>query len=511
MLSTVKTASFVGIDAIPATVEVHLASSDGLPSFTIIGKPNGLCRETRDRVRAAILNSGLEWPQCRITVNVNAAPSTIRTILPAFDLPIIVGVLAASGQIPIESTEGLGFFGEVGLDGHVHSSRGALLLAASPIPDTTGIVVSMPDAAAIESSRRQSDTQPTVLPATDVASVAAALSKREEWPDTPPPVHAQDSEQMDLSVLLGRGEVRSAVEVAAAGGHHLLLVGSAGPDRTKIAQCVHALLPDLTDEQALDVVAVRSAAGLDSSIPSRPPRRSPHHTASTEAMVGGRTAHIRPGEFSLAHHGVLHMEDITEFPASLLDSLRATVKAGTMRVARATTSTALPAGFQLVATTASRPCGDDPKDCGCSEASKSRFMGRLTGPLTDHFAVRAAVSAPTPDDEPASQSDAETIKSRVARAQQRSAERGTKNAALTDEDLRAIMTVTPGALDALCRMIDDGRMNTRSMVDAKRVALTLCDLDGGEPLLDEARLEQVLALRPDISELLDGSESQAAA
>ena len=500
MLATVNTAAMQGINSIPATVEVHISES-GLPSFTIVGKPNAVCREVRDRVRAAVLCSGLEWPQRRITVNV---PSQGTTFMDAsMDLAITIGVLAASEQVPIGPMADLSFFGELGLDGRLRSTSGVLALCAVPPADTHGFVVPFDDAAAVQESMQQAGHAHATLPAADLQSLVSVLEGRSDWHQVPSWTAAAAAVAApDMADVAGNPLARKAAEVAAAGGHHSLLVGPVGSGRLLIARRIPGLLPDLTDKQSHEVSRIWSAAGMGNEIHTMPPWRAPHFTAKTAALIGG-AAHVRPGELSLAHHGVLCFDEINEFAAFSLDVLRAALDDGTMRVARSNTATELPAKFLFVATMSPCPCGQTPERCVCTETIRRRYLSRLAGPVMDRFDLRVPVVQPTDEERAADETpeSSAVIAARVARARERAAERGGINADLPHAGLASAIQSTPGAAKMLRSRLNDGSLSTRGADHVKRVALTLCDLADEEPVMTKDRLEEALALRPGLPDL----------
>lgn len=499
MLATVNSATIQGTESIATAVDVHVDAADALPSFTIVGKPDGMCREARDRVRAAILSSGLEWPQRRITVNIDGSAGA--PLSSSMDLPIAVGVLAASEQLAAEVFDGLTFFGEMGLDGRIPSSRGALSLGDSQIPKANALVVPFDDAAAVQSLVKQAGKPTVVLPASDLRSLVESLRSKSGWAKIPQH-QSLVVDQPNVVDVICDPIARHAADVAAAGGHHLLIAGPAASGRSKIAQLAHGLLPDLTDEQAREVASVWSAAGAGNKVHVRPPWRAPHHTATTTSLIGGGTAHMRPGEFSLAHHGVLCLQDIGEFTPIALDAIRFVLREGTVRVARDRSSVSLPASFQLVATMNHCPCGRAPEQCRCSENARQRYRRRLAGPLMGQLDLRISISRSIQDKRAFDTTEtASAGTARVARARDLAAERTALNADLPDGILHDVMPVVPGAAKKLRSLLNSGHLNSRGAASVKRVALTLCDLAGEEPVLTKERLEEACRLRPSLCDM----------
>jgi magnesium chelatase family protein len=483
MLATVPSATLHGVDGFPVTVEVHVAR--GLPCFTVVGLPDASCREARDRVRAALLTSGFSWPDTRTTVNL--APSGVRKVGSSLDLAIAVAVLVASGQVPAEAVGERAFIGELGLDGSLRHVPGALSLVEAV--DADEVVV--PPSSVFEASlllRHRVRTAP------HLKALVEALTAEAPWlplPDDPiPPPHPPPP---DLADVRGHPSGRLALEVAAAGGHHLLMVGPPGGGKTMLAQRLPGLLPDLDDAQALETTRVHSAAGLPlpGGLVRRPPLRAPHHGVSSVALVGGGAARLRPGEISLAHNGVLFLDELGEFAAYAVDSLRQPLEEGHIRISRAENRVDVPARFLLVAAMNPCPCGEGttPAACRCSDRSLERYRRRVSGPLLDRFDLRVEILRPDPRlllHGDASEGTA-AVAERVAAARGRARRRGVRaNAELPGPLLEQVAPFTREA-DALAeRALLDGRLTARGLVRVRRVALTLADLAGHDgPLLAE--------------------------
>jgi len=497
VLATVPSAVLHGVDGRPVRVEVHV--SNGLPGFTVVGLPDTACRESRDRVRAALLSSSLPWPMRKVTVNL--APSGVRKQGAGLDLAIAVGVLAANGDVPADAVARCGFIGELGLDGTVRAVGGTV-----PLVDALGApaVVVAADAA-VEAGLVGRHRVHAVR---TLAEAVLALRGDEPWPDPPPaPPILPLPPGPDLADVRGQRVARLALELSAAGGHHLLLVGPPGAGKTMLASRLPGLLPDLGDVEALESTRVHSAAGLalpPGGLVRRPPYRAPHHGASAVSLVGGGSSWLRPGEISLATNGVLFLDELGEFPGSVLDALRQPLEEGVIRVCRARGAAVFPARVLLVAATNPCPCGQGgpPGSCRCSDDARARYARRLTGPLVDRFDLRVDVARPDPGEllaGPPGESSAE-VAARVARAREIAGTRGVRcNADLPSPLLDELAPLAPGAVRLLDVALRTGSLSGRGLHRCRRVARTIADLAGREGLVSEEDVALALQLRAEPS------------
>lgn len=470
-----------GIEAPLVTVEVHI--SNGLPSLSIVGLPEAAVKESKDRVRGALLNSKFEFPTRRITINL--APADLPKEGGRFDLAIAIGILAASGQIDKNSARNFEYIGELSLGGELRPVKGVLAVALQSRQSKRHLMLpkqNAGEASIVEGCR--------VVAASHILEVSAHVNGIQSIPEfTSESIATQSTDVGDYADVHGQYQVKRTLEVAAAGGHNLLMVGPPGTGKSMLASRFLSILPDLSEEKALETAAIVSVSdhGFDAKNWKSPPFRAPHHTASSAALVGGGS-NPKPGEISLAHNGVLFLDELPEFERKVLEVLREPLETGNITISRAAHQACFPARFQLIA--AMNPCfcgylGDPSGRCHCTSDQVQRYRNRISGPLMDridmHIEVPRISHAVLRDGAPEGEEASEQIKARVTKARILALNRAGKyNAALAAAEVKQ-----------LCRLNDDGHqlleqamnrlgLSHRAYHRILKVSKTIADLDGSD-------------------------------
>jgi len=503
MLATVLSSAVLGIDAYVVKVEVDV--SDGLPAFSTVGLPDSAIKESRDRVIAAIKNSGFYFPPSRITANL--APADIRKTGSAFDLPIAIGVMAATNQVDLANLESTMILGELALDGTIRSIQGGLPIALAA--KQNGIKNLILPAANAKEAAIVDDL--SVFPVESLTDAAAFLnSAKEISPETYTISNAVNSEDtqtyLDLIDVKGQEHVKRAVEVAAAGGHNIIMIGPPGSGKTMIAKRIPSILPKLSTDESLETTKIQSIIGIlpsDTPLVTTRPFRSPHHTISDAGLIGGGNV-PRPGEVSLSHNGVLFLDELPEFRRNVLEVMRQPLEDGHVTISRAAASLTYPANFMLVAAMNPCPCGffsDPNRECKCTHKQIQTYVSRISGPLLDRIDIQVEVPAVKYAELSAEVTGEASpiVRKRVEAARRLQHQRfdGTSihaNANMESKQIREYCKIESQAQDLLRIAINQLGLSARAYDRILKVSRTIADLDEN-PSIDAVHVSEAIQYR----------------
>lgn len=479
-LAILHSRALTGVYAAEVTVEVHLAG--GLPSFSIVGLPDTEVKEARERVRAAILTSHFFFPDGRLIINL--APADMPKEGGRYDLPIALGILAASGQIPSDLLGQFEFAAELSLDGGLRSCGSAIPITIAAQREARSVIMPPRDAsvgALVANSK--------VFAATSLLQVCAHLSSREQLPQTPPAPLPAVSDALCISDVKGQLQAKRAMEVAASGGHSVLMMGPPGCGKSMLASRICGLMPPLTEEEALESAAVRSLSGGDFEPDKwrQRPFRSPHHSASAPALIGGGSR-PKPGEISLSHHGVLFLDELPEFDREVLEVLREPMESGKVTVSRASRKADFPATFQLIAAMNPCPCGylsHPKKECRCTPNQVNRYRAKISGPLLDRIDMHIEVN-PLSQEEISARAagdTSQTVRERVEQARNfQHARQNALNSRLSAAEVDAYCIPNETAQTFARKALEQLDMSARSYHRILKVARTIADLSQDEDI-----------------------------